>query len=239
MISLPALEALAANTYPALVRLSPDSLTLIYSLYQYCALYNWSGAGYELTPAEIDRIDAIVGKLYDEVMHPVIGTIIPTVLATLPDYMLPCDGSLHSSTDYPELYAVIDDAYKDGLGGFFTPDLRDKFPLGAGTAFAVNASGGNVEQSLTIAQLPAHTHTTQPHSHTDLGHIHATEISIATIDDVSPGVPVPGSLPGTGFTASASANIQSSVVTVDNTGDGEPVPTMPPYTAIKYAMVAK
>ena len=45
-----------------------------------------------------------------------------------------------------------------------TPDLRDKFVIGAGSGQAVNATGGSTSTagaSLSIAQLAAHTHTYQ------------------------------------------------------------------------------
>ena len=46
----------------------------------------------------------------------------------------------------------------DGSNG--TPDLRDKFIVGAGNSYAVSATGGATTASLTINNLPAHTHGT-------------------------------------------------------------------------------
>lgn len=40
-----------------------------------------------------------------------------------------------------------------------TPDLRDRFVVGAGSTYAVGATGGSASVTLTTAQLPAHTHT--------------------------------------------------------------------------------
>ena len=54
----------------------------------------------------------------------------------------------------------------DGTGG--TPDLRDKFIVGAGTTYAIGATGGTTSHThtitvnsttLTISQMPAHSHT--------------------------------------------------------------------------------
>lgn len=54
----------------------------------------------------------------------------------------------------------------DGTNG--TPDLRDRFVVGAGSTYAVNATGGVDTVTLTAAQTPAHTHsfsaTTSGHS---------------------------------------------------------------------------
>ena len=40
-----------------------------------------------------------------------------------------------------------------------TPDLRNRFIVGAGSSYAVNATGGASSVTLTVAQIPAHTHT--------------------------------------------------------------------------------
>jgi hypothetical protein len=51
----------------------------------------------------------------------------------------------------------------DGTSG--TPDLRDKFIVGAGSTYAVDATGGSAD-----ATLPTHTHT---NTVTDPGHFHS------------------------------------------------------------------
>lgn len=45
----------------------------------------------------------------------------------------------------------------DGTNG--TPDLRDRFVVGAGNAYTPGATGGNAQVTLTKEQLPEHTHT--------------------------------------------------------------------------------
>lgn len=53
-----------------------------------------------------------------------------------------------------------------------TPDLRDRFVVGAGNSYAVGATGGEATHTLSNAELPAHTHTgttgstSSNHSHT-------------------------------------------------------------------------
>lgn len=39
-----------------------------------------------------------------------------------------------------------------------TPDLRDKFVVGAGTTYVKDATGGLATHTLTINEMPAHTH---------------------------------------------------------------------------------
>lgn len=45
----------------------------------------------------------------------------------------------------------------DGSNG--TPDLRDRFIVGAGNSYNLSAIGGAKEVTLTIAQMPSHAHT--------------------------------------------------------------------------------
>jgi hypothetical protein len=53
----------------------------------------------------------------------------------------------------------------DGSNG--TPNLTDRFIVGAGSTYAVNGTGGASSVTLTTNNLPAHTHTI-----TDPGHFH-------------------------------------------------------------------
>lgn len=85
-----------------------------------------------------------------------------------------CDGSEFSEEEYPNLAAV--------LGGTTLPDLRGRFPLGAGagdslTARGLGDTGGEETVALVEAEMPSHTHAvTDPghgHTLTDPGHAHA------------------------------------------------------------------
>lgn len=71
----------------------------------------------------------------------------------------------------------------DGTNG--TPNLTDRFIVGAGSTYAVGATGGAASVTLTEAQIPSHSHTITAygstdsqgyHTHTinDPGHTHST-----------------------------------------------------------------
>jgi microcystin-dependent protein len=80
-------------------------------------------------------------------------------------------------------------------GSSGTPDLRDRFVVGAGTTYAVNATGGANTVTLDATMIPAHTHTVSAtgttstesanHSHTFSGttsgqsntHVHGASVS--------------------------------------------------------------
>lgn len=62
----------------------------------------------------------------------------------------------------------------NGLNG--TPDLRDKFIVGAGSTYAVNATGGATSVTLATTNLPSHTHSFSATSNTgltDISHTHS------------------------------------------------------------------
>lgn len=69
MFDLPALLTLAGNTAQTTVTLSPESVQLLLTALGHAELLgNWTGAGYELTDAEIDQIRAIVAQASLELM---------------------------------------------------------------------------------------------------------------------------------------------------------------------------
>ena len=87
--------------------------------------------------------------------------------ASAPAGWLLCRGQAISRTVYAALFAVIGTTYGAGDGSttFNLPDLRDRFPVGAGSTYALNAKGGANTVTLTKEQsgLPAHGHGfTQP-----------------------------------------------------------------------------
>lgn len=52
------------------------------------------------------------------------------------------------------------------------PDLRDKFIVGAGAAYASGDQGGAATVALTAAQMPSHTHSGPSHTHSTPAHTH-------------------------------------------------------------------
>jgi len=54
-------------------------------------------------------------------------------------------------------------------GNNSTPDLRNRFVMGAGDTYAVNATGGAITHTLSEAEMPQHNHAV-----TDPGHYHIT-----------------------------------------------------------------
>ena len=87
---------------------------------------------------------------------------------SLPSGYLICDGSAISRTTYAALFAVVGTTHGSGDGSttFNLPDLQSKFITGASSdpnnsGYSVGAEGGENFVTLTVAQMPSHTHSQQ------------------------------------------------------------------------------
>jgi hypothetical protein len=115
----------------------------------------------------------------------------------------------------------------DGSNG--TPDLRDRFVVGAGSTYSVAATGGATTATLVLNNLPAHTHTATV---TDPGHLHTYER------------PSIGSAAGGGGSnaifqyPTANTSTATTGITVSNasTGSGTSFSVLNPYYALAYIM---
>ena len=73
-----------------------------------------------------------------------------------------CNGTQLSQTTYSELFALIGTTYNTGgetAGNFRVPNLGNRFVVGTGPSYGLNATGGQATVALQLAQLPSHTHT--------------------------------------------------------------------------------
>lgn len=126
-------------------------------------------------------------------------------------------------------------------GSNSTPDLRDRFVVGAGSSYGVNATGGASSVTLSTSQIPAHNHSASSSSSTtihDSGHSHSISAlrpseSGNTISTASGGTAVTASTNSatTGITASTSTS-----TSIGNTGGGGSHENRPPYYALAYIM---
>lgn len=115
----------------------------------------------------------------------------------------------------------------DGTVG--TPNLTDRFVVGAGATYNVGATGGATSVVLSQAQLPAHTHTATV---TDPGHFHGYSQPVGSgLLDAGGNPAVPSFIAGN--TDSATTGI---TVTNASVGSGTAVPILPPYYALAYIM---
>src|SRR5260370_22259563 len=70
-----------------------------------------------------------------------------------------CEGQLLPISDFDTLFNLIGTTYGgDGQSTFALPDLRGRLPLHQGNGFTLAETGGVAEVTLTVSQIPAHSH---------------------------------------------------------------------------------
>ena len=70
-----------------------------------------------------------------------------------------CDGQLLPISENETLFQLIGTTYGgDGQSTFALPDLRGRVPIHSGNGFVLAEQGGAEEVTLTVQQIPAHSH---------------------------------------------------------------------------------
>ena len=131
-------------------------------------------------------------------------------------------------------------------GSNSTPDLRNRFVVGAGSTYAVNATGGADSVTLSTANMPAHNHsfsasgttsTIGNHTHPDVAKPHPTDNGRDGDSGSNSVGLLEGQTLGNSTGAAGSHNHTFSVSgTTGNTGDGTAHENRPPYYALAYIM---
>ena len=89
-----------------------------------------------------------------------IGTIILYAGGSAPQGWVTCNGQLLDRTTYSKLFTVIGTTYGSTTGSNFrVPDIRDRFPVGAGSSYSIGSTGGADQVKLLRSQMPGHAHS--------------------------------------------------------------------------------
>lgn len=167
------------------------------------------------------------------VASPVIptGSLFPYAGSSAPTGYLLCDSSAVSRSTYAALFAVIGTTYGSGNGSttFNLPDLRGRFPMGAGTGTGLNSSGTGVPSGpaqtartsgqwggeethlLTTAEMPAHNHS-------------STNSLLAYVATGG----------GANLNSGSTYNIYNASSLLNNTGGGGRHSVIPPFVVVNY-----
>src|ERR1700761_5957563 len=70
-----------------------------------------------------------------------------------------CEGQLLPISEFETLFNLIGTTYGgDGQSTFALPDLRGRLPVHMGNGFTLAETGGVETVTLTVSQIPAHSH---------------------------------------------------------------------------------
>ncbi|WP_052272271.1 phage tail protein [Leisingera sp. ANG-M7] len=195
-----------------------------------------------------------------EGQRPPTGSLLPTLASTEPSdgQWLLCNGQSISTTSYPELFAIIGYTFGGSGASFSLPDAEDLILMGAGGAASLLGTAGALTQTLSAANMPAHTHgitdpghthtfTGTPHNHTitDPGHTHSVD-QAAGAADAATGSDVT-SATGGGTTGSSTTGVTvnnataggtnasaTTGISVDSAGSGTAFSILPPVLGVNF-----
>jgi len=153
--------------------------------------------------------------------EPFIGEIRFVGFNFAPTGWLPCDGRLLPIVQYQALFSLLGTYYGgDGRTTFGIPDMRGRVAVGAGQGVALTNrtngdNGGQETVTLTIPQMPKHTHNLKAYS--------------GTANSSAPTANIPANSPSGAVYSNQTPDttLRSSVVTT--TGNNQPHENMQPY----------
>jgi len=212
MPDLAILEEIASDMPTRTVTLSGISVAVLLSCLD--AANRWHDWFIDDIQVDYDQYATVLSYLSlarTELFMPQIGEIKVTASATIPVGCLLCDGATYDRVDYPDLYATLAPAFIIDADTFSVPDLREKFISGALASGNVGDQGGEANHTLTVGEIPSHSHTI-PATATTLA-VEPGEVTVTT--------PIPIITASTG----------------DTGGDGSHN-NIPPYVSLLFYVVA-
>ena len=134
-----------------------------------------------------------------------------------------CEGQLLPISEYETLFNLIGTTYGgDGQSTFALPDLRGRIPVHFGNGFTLAETGGVETVTLTVSQIPAH-------SHALIG-------SSAFADKTSPqgNLPAKASVVNINAYGTDAPQLNVSPSSVSATGGSQPHDNFQPYLCVDF-----
>ena len=131
-----------------------------------------------------------------------------------------CSGQLLPISENEVLFQLIGTTYGgDGQSTFALPDLRGRLPLHQGNGIILAETGGAEEITLTVAQMPAHSHPMQASSGAASGRSPQGAVLAQAQGDVY---------------ASSFAALQMGLQAIGSVGGSQPHTNMQPYLCVNF-----
>lgn len=133
-----------------------------------------------------------------------------------------CEGQLLPISENETLFQLIGTTYGgDGQNTFALPDLRGRIPIHQGNGFILAETGGAEEITLTVNQIPAHSHTL-----------------LATTDIANSGNPgnalLGNTATGNKIYAATNPTTQLNNNSIDPDGGSQPHTNFQPYLCVSF-----
>lgn len=145
-----------------------------------------------------------------------------------------CQGQLLSIAENQALFSLIGTIYGgDGVTTFALPDFRGRVPVGVGDGpglsdYVEGQSGGAEQTTMTVAQMPAHTHTVTPQVAVSTGN--------GTTDEPDSNVLAGTSSPTYAAAGSANGKLAGVSATETPAGGSQPFGIIQPYLAMNFVI---
>lgn len=153
--------------------------------------------------------------------EPFLGEIRLFPFGLIPRGWAPCEGQILQIVTNQALFSILGTTYGgNGTTTFALPDLRGRVPVHVGPNASYGQSAGEAAHTLTVSELPAHSHQVQASSN--------------PADAVSP--------QGTAWASTASPyaavspNAKMNLSAISAAGGGQPHSNMQPYLAMNFCI---
>ncbi len=132
-----------------------------------------------------------------------------------------CEGQLLPISEYETLFNLIGTTYGgDGQSTFALPDLRGRIPIHQGNGFILAETGGAEEITLTVNQIPAHSH--------------ALLASTSVANASSPAGAVLAQSTAADLFIEDNTNVNLSALSVTAVGGSQPHTNFQPYLCVDF-----
>lgn len=164
--------------------------------------------------------------------EPFIGQIMPVGFNFAPRGWATCDGQILSIAQNTALFSLLGTTYGgNGQTTFALPDLRGRVPIHQGqgpglSPYTMGQSAGSESSTLTVNQMPQHTHSAA-------AVLHASTLAA---NDSLPSGNYPSD--GGAYQSATNTSMNAGAVTVTNgiSGGSQPFSLVQPYLCINFVI---
>lgn len=142
-------------------------------------------------------------------------------------------------TIYPigSIYMSVNNTNPATIFGGTWEQIKDRFLLACGNTYSNGLYGGEASHTLTVGEMPSHTHTQNSHTHTQNSHDHGVGITTAAVSatwksDYNAFPIYRSGYSGQRRSDGTTASNNATTATNQNTGGGSAHNNMPPYFAV-------